>query len=329
MVEEIRKNLFRIEIPLPETPLKYLNSYIVRSAERNLLIDTGLNRKECLDAMISGLKKLGIELVDTDFFITHLHSDHFGLISELATENSQVFFNRPDAEIVESWEGFDWMIAHADLHGFPGEKLKSMLEAHPATKYGSDWIPKLSILKNGQVLSYGDYNFTCVETPGHTEGHTCLYEADKKILVSGDHILVDISPNIQCWSDEQNPLKSYMESLRMVNEMSVELVLPGHRRVFTDHRLRIRELLAHHERRLAEVMDILAEGPMNAFEIASKMEWDIQAESWGDFPIAQQWFAMGEALSHLRYLEEEGRLKRRMSGRMNRRIAEYLLADPL
>jgi glyoxylase-like metal-dependent hydrolase (beta-lactamase superfamily II) len=47
-----------------------------------------------------------------------------------------------------------------------------------------------------------------------TLGHTCLYEADKKILVSGDHILIDISPNIQCWEEGWNPLKSYMESLK-------------------------------------------------------------------------------------------------------------------
>jgi hypothetical protein len=41
------------------------------------------------------------------------------------------------------------------------------------------------------------------------------------------------------------------------------------------------------------------------------MTWDLQAPSWSDFPVAQQWFATGEALAHLRYLEEADRISRR------------------
>lgn len=62
-------DLFRIEIPLPESPSRYLNSYAIKSPERNLVIDTGLKRPECLEAMISGLNKIGIDLADTDFDI--------------------------------------------------------------------------------------------------------------------------------------------------------------------------------------------------------------------------------------------------------------------
>ena len=39
--------------------------------------------------------------------------------------------------------------------------------------------------------------------------------------------------------------------------------------------------------------------------------WDIRADSWESFPVAQQWFATGEAISHLRYLEENGDILRR------------------
>jgi hypothetical protein len=68
MVEELRPDLFRIRIPLPDSPLKFLNSYVVRSAERNLVIDTGLNRKVCLEAMKAGLEELKIDPDRTDFF---------------------------------------------------------------------------------------------------------------------------------------------------------------------------------------------------------------------------------------------------------------------
>lgn len=311
MIEELSPNLFRIEIPLPDSPLKSLNSYVIRSPERSLVIDTGLNRNECLEAMEAGLKELDVDPATTDFFITHLHADHFGLVSRLATETSSIYFNRPDAELIESWEGFEPMIAYAGRNGFPEDMLRSALEQHPGYKFGSEWIPELSILRDGDIINIGDYRFKCIETPGHTIGHTCLYEPDKKILVSGDHILIDITPNIQCWSDSENPLKNYMESLYKVFYLEVELVLPGHRRLFNDHRHRIRELISHHKKRLSEIIDILGSGPISAYETASRMTWDIRADTWEEFPIPQQWFAMGEAISHLRYLEEEGTIKRK------------------
>ncbi|BBO88129.1 MBL fold metallo-hydrolase [Desulfosarcina ovata] len=316
MVEEVRPNLFRVKIPLPDSPLRFLNSYIIISTKRNLIIDTGLNRQECFEAMKSALKELKVKLEVTDFFITHLHADHFGLLSKLVTESSKVYFNRPDAEIIESWEGFETMIAYAGRSGFPEGKLRSALTQHPGYKFGSDWVPKLNILKDGDHIDIGEYHFQCIETPGHTLGHTCLYEPDKKILVSGDHVLQDISPNIQCWSDDENPLKSYLKSLEKVFELDADLVLPGHRRLFNDHRQRIRELQTHHSRRLTEIQDILSNSPISAYETASQMTWDIRADSWKAFPLMQQWFATGEAISHLRYLEEKRMIRRKMADNM-------------
>ena len=82
------KGIYRLEIPLPGSPLKAVNSYVIKGRERNLIIDTGMRRKECLDAMRAGLDALDISLPDTDFFITHFHADHLGLVSDLATETA-------------------------------------------------------------------------------------------------------------------------------------------------------------------------------------------------------------------------------------------------
>ena len=95
MCEEILPGLFRLKIPLPDSPLKYLNSYVIKGPDRSLIIDTGLNRKECLEAMQTGLSTLGVDLESADIFITHLHADHFGLVTKLATPKSQVYFSRP------------------------------------------------------------------------------------------------------------------------------------------------------------------------------------------------------------------------------------------
>jgi glyoxylase-like metal-dependent hydrolase (beta-lactamase superfamily II) len=316
MCEEILPNLFRIKIPLPESPLKYLNSYVVRNHQKNLIIDTGLNRKECLEAMQNGLQKLGVELSQSDIFITHLHADHFGLVTKLASDSSDILFSRPEKELMESWEGFGAMMAYARKNGFPEGELKAALDKHPGAKYGSDWIPELKVLDDGDKISIGHYHFKCVATPGHTMGHICLYEATKKILIAGDHILIDITPNIQCWSDSQNPLKHYLSSLDKIYKLEVDMVLPGHRRLIDDHRARISELKEHHHNRLYEVLEILNKHPMHAFEIASRMTWDINAETWDHFPVAQKWFATGEAIAHLRYLEEEEKVTRENKDRL-------------
>ena len=106
---------------------------------------------------------------------------------------------------------------------------------------GSRWIPELTLLDDGDFMECGRYHFRCATTPGHTLGHICLYEADRKILIAGDHILDDITSNIQCWTDGQI-LKWYLNSLDKTAALEVDRVLPGHRRAIPDHRFRIDEL---------------------------------------------------------------------------------------
>jgi glyoxylase-like metal-dependent hydrolase (beta-lactamase superfamily II) len=208
------------------------------------------------------------------------------------------------------------MLIYAGHNGFPEDELQAALDKHPGAKYGSEWMPEMKLLEDGDEIRAGQYAFRCVATPGHTMGHICLYEPEKHILVAGDHILIDITPNIQCWSDTQNPLKHYLSSLDKVYDLKVDLTLPGHRRLIHNHQTRIEDLKRHHFERLSEVLSILKRGPLNAFRVASHMTWDIDSESWDQFPVAQKWFATGEAISHLRYLEEDGKLTRISDGKM-------------
>ena len=326
MAQEIFPDLYRIKIPLPNTPLKYLNSYIIRAEPRSLIVDTGLNHEICLNAMRGGLAEIGLDLEQADIFVTHLHADHFGLVAKLANDNTRVFFNRPDAEIIENWQGFEPMIHYATRNGLSDDTLRAALDKHPGRRFGTDWRPPLNILNDGQQMEIGRYRFTCVHTPGHTRGHMCLYEPREKFLIAGDHILIDITPNIQCWSEDGDPLKNYLESLDKVKTLDVKWVLPGHRRLFNNCRERIDELKGHHARRLEEVLDILAgQSPLNAFQIASQMTWDIKAENWEAFPPAQMWFATGEAISHVRYLANSGLIRRITENP----VLTYALADGL
>jgi hypothetical protein len=69
-------------------------------------------------------------------------------------------------------------------------------------------------------------------------------------------------------------------------------------------------LIEHHIQRADEVVDILGEGPLNAYDIASRMTWDLTIKNFEEFPIMQKWFAMGEALAHIRFLETGGKVER-------------------
>ena len=314
MVENLANNLYRIIVPLPNSPLKDLNSYVIKGADRNLIIDTGFNRTVCYEAMQQGIKELQIDLGRTDFMLTHMHADHTGLVERLATGSSRIFFSRIDSQVFDEDNSWQPLIDFAQINGFPADELEKALHSHPGFKYSPERKPVFTLIEDGDIIECGDYRLRCIATPGHTQGHICLYEEQKKLFFTGDHILFDITPHIESWAYTTNSLADYIASLDKVYNLEVDMVLPGHRNFLGELKSRIDELKIHHRDRADEVMDVLGDKTMNAYEIAAGMTWDIDCERWEDFPIAQKWFATGEAIAHLRYLESENRIHRDASG---------------
>jgi glyoxylase-like metal-dependent hydrolase (beta-lactamase superfamily II) len=308
MVQEAAPDIYRIEMPLPRNPLRAVNAYLVRGGDRCLLIDTGMNRPECREAMGAALRALAVDLAATDVFVTHGHADHVGLVSELQGAGSRIWLHPLDADLLLKPSLWSEMREEGRQHGFPSPE--AAVTTHPGRRYLFDGRPAFTPVREGHELRVGRYTFRCVETPGHTPGHTCLYDAAAKILFSGDHILDTITPNISAWSCGADPLGQFLESLEKIAAHDVRLILPAHRNAIPDPRRRIAELQEHHRARLQEALDILADGPQTAYQVASRMTWTIDCATWADFPIAQQWFATGEALSHLLYLQHAGKIRR-------------------
>jgi hypothetical protein len=100
--------------------------------------------------------------------------------------------------------------------------------------------------------------------------------------------------------------------LEKIYELDIELVLPGHRGILGNCKKRIQELKNHHQNRLKEIISILEEGSKNAFKVASRMSWDIIYDTWNLFLPLQKWFATGEAIAHLKYLEKKKIIRREM-----------------
>jgi glyoxylase-like metal-dependent hydrolase (beta-lactamase superfamily II) len=318
--EQITDRIFRIKVTLPNNPLKYLNSYLVTGDGRNLLIDTGFNLDVCYADLMEGLTSFGVDMADTDIFFTHFHSDHSGLACRVAHENSRIYMGRADMEINNRYmlgKEITWGEAESDFitAGYTIEELLETRRVNPAFEFVADGYYEAIPVDDGRTIDLGGVSLTAFLTPGHTPGHACLYDADTQTLFAGDHILFDITPNITDWRELYDALGSYMQSLERIRKLPARRALVGHRENDGNFRKRIAEILVHHEDRLREVLGIIDGEPgLTAYEIAARMTWSIRANTWDDFPLAQKWFAVGEAMAHLKHLGMTDRVSREMKG---------------
>ena len=257
------------------------------------------------------MQELGLTPGNTDIFITHYHADHSGNAKFLQEQGFRVMMGRRDHEgILHSHQpGFYGAPQKAVDAGAPAEVLDAMFVHNPTPIMLPD-IFKAEYVEPGDVLAYGRHRLEILPTYGHSPGHMSLWDAENGILFLGDHVLFDITPNIVIWTREDDALGSYLNSLKRTLDLPVRMALPAHRTTGNvTLQERIRELLAHHEARLAEIGSIVrAEPGLCAYEIAARMSWNIHAKNWEDFPATQKYFAVCECMSHLLHMKLNGRL---------------------
>lgn len=331
MIELLNKDpeIYRIYVPLPENPLKSLNSYLIKTDEGNLIIDTGFNRTECLEALLKGLKELKVDLDKTDIFLTHLHSDHIGLVNKVINSKSKIYMGKIDYEfLILNFKGINWpKVEHRfKEEAFPQDILLRLQKTNQARKFAPEKLFNAITLEDNETFKIGSIELKTILTPGHTPGHMCLYLPKEKILFSGDHILFDITPNITSWIGVKDSLKNYLESLEKIKSFKINRTFPGHRGESETVYLRIDEIIRHHHERLEDILVILKEKnrEMSAYEIASLMKWNLRGKPWDEFPDNQKWFAIGETLSHLDYLVNTKKIKKYKDG--TEEIFKYVYA---
>lgn len=309
-------DIFSIQVDLPDNPLRNLNAYVLMDQGENLIIDTGFNRPECRKDLWAGIEELGLDLSRTSLFLTHLHSDHVGLACDFEERGCPIYMGRIDYEFMtgmKTGKNGSAMETLFQEEGFPPEELARQGRENQARRYGVNRVFHAAPLEDGAVLTIGGVELQCIHTPGHTPGHMVLYLPKEQLLFSGDHILFDITPNIAVWYRVPHSLDDYLASLSKIRALPIRAAFPAHRHGPGEGGIspRIDALIQHHTERLAELFQAVAGHPdATAFQIAGMLTWSAHGLGWAQFPPHQKWFAMGETLAHLRWLEDHGLVSR-------------------
>jgi len=312
-MKKLAENLYQMNIPLPKSPLRVIQAYIIIGEKRNLLIDTCFNGDESEQAVLAGFGELGITPENTDVFVTHMHVDHSGLIARLKRPGNTIYASVVDAEYINAFQNpkhWGWIFQSNIVAGVPKEEQLQVTQ-HVAYHQRPERIVEMTRLEMGDVLEAGGYRLEVVDLKGHTPGQIGLWDAEKGFLFCGDHILSGISPNITAWNFEEDYLQYFCDSLERVRGLSVKRLFPAHRAPSPDVNVRIDELLEHHVVRLDIMRGLLKKHgvPMSAYEVAAEVEWN-QDKQLKDLPVQQKWFACSETLAHLQHLYFIGEVTR-------------------
>ncbi|MFQ6101104.1 MAG: aconitase X swivel domain-containing protein [Anaerolineae bacterium] len=324
---------FSIPTPFPVGPV---NVYLAEG-EPLTLVDTGPRYDSAREELEKALAGCGYRVSDLQrITITHAHADHCGLAAELVrASGAEVLTHTANLPRLADNSDAQRMAFYSEVMHWAGIPVDVMVELarmqRGIGRYTEPVTPDRS-LAEGDVLQLGGEDWQVLHTPGHAGGLICLYQPQRRLLISSDHLLRDISSNpiveppapgeaerprrrsaetLASASAElsieasvaprsRRSLVEYMAQLRRVAALDVTLALPGHGPPITDHRALIRERLAFHEERAHRVLETLSDESLTVHEIAGML-----------FPTLDPintFLAISEVIGHLQWLEVEGRV---------------------
>ena len=324
-VEDLGGGLYRIPLPLPGDALTAVNVYAITGDDGVDLIDAGMALAQAREGLTKALRELGYGLPDIrNFFITHIHQDHYTLAVELRTTlRGQITLGDGEranmAAIMDvaagrAEVGFIEMLAAmgaADLadqvRGLLGPRL-----ADPQPKL--QWSDPDHWLSDGAVIDLPGRTLRAIHTPGHTTGHVVFHDEAASLLFAGDHVLPHITPSIGFQPViTRSALNQYLGSLRLMLALPDTRLLPAHGPVQASTHARVHQLLEHHETRLAQTLEAASDGPVTAFAAAGVLPWTRRKRKLTELDVMNQLLATGETAAHLEVLVARGQLARERS----------------
>jgi len=307
-------DIVQVKVPLP-FPLRWVNSYLIPGRIGWTLIDPGLRTEAAEAVWDAALAELGIVCSQIErIVLTHHHPDHYGLTGWFQQRSgAPVLLSRTGLEQARRLWGAGQpmtaqLLALFREHGLPPELCEPMREHMDGFVPSVSPQPNVTVLEAGDPVLLGDEAYVPILTPGHAAGHLCFYRAETGVLFCGDHVLPQISPNVSYLPGgiDENPLASYLRSLREIGALEVRIAFPGHREPFPHVAQRARELIGHHEERL-EGMRRLLDQPKTAYEVCRL--------TFGDrLSLHQLRFALSETIAHLIWLRDAGQAEQVYDG---------------
>ena len=307
-ITRITDDILQVQIPLPYA-LNIVNCYLLRGRDGWTLLDSGLNTAPARLMWQRAMTALDFSPDDIDkIVLTHTHPDHFGMAGWWQRQARQAMpLLIPRGEVAqmrvlyqgEKLDAVDrWLL---DC-GMDSATVASVRSAVSSTRDSTRPHPlSWQCLDADSDVQLGDRSFRAIHAPGHSDGQLIFYDAEEQLMLCGDHVLMRITPNIGSWPHTApDPLGRYMQSLRELAQLAVQLALPGHKALIQDWRGRIDQLLAHHDTRLRETLAALQAGASSVYEVSARL---FKLERL----TPHEWrFAMAEALAHLEYLQARG-----------------------
>ncbi len=315
---QVLNGVHQIKSPYPGDTSWYTNVYVIEGGDGHILVDSGWDSQESLWALQEGIKAANLKLRDIKkIVVTHIHPDHYGLSSKVKQIcGAPVAIHRVDAGFISPrYKDFDNLIKKTEellrQNGVPDNELSQLKEASLwMNKYVTPDAPQVK-LEDGDTISNDTFEFEVLWTPGHSPGHICLYERERRFILTGDHVLYDTTPHVGLNPQSgDNPLGDYVSSLKKLERLKVHFILPGHGPMFNALGLRIEKILQHHEERKRTIMQALRDGLKTAYEVALQIPWMVNEGkiSFQDLEVWDRRMAVTETLAHLKLLMEEDRV---------------------
>ncbi|ODU07717.1 MAG: hypothetical protein ABS81_00580 [Pseudonocardia sp. SCN 72-86] len=314
-VERLATDLWSIPVPMPPiSPLRYVSVYVLTGDSGVTLIDAGWDSDEAWDALRGGLAELGASIADVrGCLVTHQHFDHIGLARRIREDSDAWIALHPaDRDVIIAPDFRDRLRASdADVRwlvrlGAGAEEAERLRGRHQSggDVRGTFALPD-RLVEDGDVLELPGWLLRAVHTPGHTPGHLCFAAPHRRLFFAGDHVLPRISPNITA---DRRPgvdaLGDFLTSLEKVAGEDVDEVLPAHEWRFRGLSDRTNQLRAHHEARLAELVEVIAADPGGVpWDFAGGLTW---SRSWDQYDGHMRVSAVNETAAHLVHLVERG-----------------------
>jgi glyoxylase-like metal-dependent hydrolase (beta-lactamase superfamily II) len=323
--ERALPGVYRLRLPLPWPGVPHGNAWAIKVGDGIVLFDTGYHEPPhdgepgSMVQLERALAMCGFTVEDIRLVVcTHAHSDHYGQAAAIVARAGCELWMHPKYEHMSIGEqdpgaALERRIEVARQSGVPEEPLRRFAEERKNHESGISAViaPDRELLP-GVVVNTDLGAWTVHETPGHAPSHVCLFQPERRLLISGDHLLGRISLFFD-FGYSPDPVGEFLSSLDVVERLGARLCLPGHGRTFTDVRAHIdgnRTLVAE---RLEKVQSTIAHVPLTAFEVIPRIYSEELATHGGPWLLT-------ETLAMLTHLEILGRA-RRLAGDTERWIA--------